>query len=482
MAQTNRKVVTTMRTLKFAASNPQVTCFDNNQISAFIPQRWANAGVALTVENWVAVNSVNQDFKAELQEFGDTVNTRQPATLQAYRKNVDDNVRRQSVIATNIPVKLNQHIHTTFIIKDIEASKAFQDLVKQYLIPGAQALARKADKIVLSQYAQFLQNSVGQLGGLSTSNGVQYIAEARGQLNKNKCPDDGNRRIIWGTDAETLLIQNPTFVQANTAGDGGVTQRTGYLGDKFRFHNYMAQNVPQLLADSSLGSGQINNGNVTKGSKILTVDNFAASEVVAGQWITINGKPYHVTATNNATATQLTLEYGLLANVVNDDAINVYDTANVTANYANEWSKGIVIDNGAGALPTTDLQIGQIVTFGTSNTRYVIIDLTFGATTVEIELDRPLEADLTASTVLNYGPGGGGFNLNFHRDCMTFVNRPLALAPGGLGAQCATATLGGVTMRITFTYDGDAQGTLVTLDMLCGIKVLDLNLGGVILS
>lgn len=468
--------------LHFIFAAPQIVCFDNNEISAFIPQRWANAGVKLTVENFVAAASVNQDFNEMFQDYGDVVNTRQPVTLMAYRKGVDDNVRKQSVRAVNIPIPLNQHIHTSFVIKDSERTKAFQELARIYVVPAAQALARKADKIVLSQYVHFLAYQAGVLGGLTSSNAVQYIAEGRGQLNRNNCPDDGSRQIIWGTDADTTLIQNETFVQAHKSSNGGETQRTGYLGNKFNFHNYMAQNVPQLIGDSTTGTGTMNAGNLGRGATVLTVTGFAASEVIPGNWITIGGRVYHVTATNNATATQLTLEWGLKVAVGTSDPIVVCDTANVTESYAAGWDQEIILDNGSGGQLATDIQIGQMISFGTSTIKYAVIDFTVGATVTRVELDRPLAADLDAATVANLGPTGGGFNMAFHRDCMTLAIRPLASVDPGLGAKCAVMNYGGISVRVTFTYDGDAQGTLCTMDMLCGIKVLDPRLAAVILT
>jgi hypothetical protein len=39
--------------------------------------------------------------------------------------------------------------------------------------------------------------------------------------------------------------------------------------------------------------------------------------------------------------------------------------------------------------------------------------------------------------------------------------------------------MGGLSMRATITYNGEKQGTLVTLDMLLGVAILDTNLGAV---
>jgi hypothetical protein len=50
------------------------------------------------------------------------------------------------------------------------------------------------------------------------------------------------------------------------------------------------------------------------------------------------------------------------------------------------------------------------------------------------------------------------------------------------GARAGIANYNGMSMRVVFTYDGNKQGTLVTLDTLLGVKVLDTNLGAVLLG
>ena len=56
-------------------SIPQVSCFANDN-EAFIPERWAQEGLALLQENMVMANLVHRDFESEVREFGDVVNTR----------------------------------------------------------------------------------------------------------------------------------------------------------------------------------------------------------------------------------------------------------------------------------------------------------------------------------------------------------------------------------------------------------------------
>jgi len=64
---------------------------------------------------------------------------------------------------------------------------------------------------------------------------------------------------------------------------------------------------------------------------------------------------------------------------------------------------------------------------------------------------------------------------------LALVSRPLAAAPRGL-ALSSVASMANVGMRVTITYNGEQQGVLVTVDLLCGIKVLDTDLGAVLIG
>ncbi len=89
-----------------------------NDNSAFVPQLWANEGLAILEETMVLGNLVYRDFDNVIAKYGDVVNTRKPRTFTAYRKTDADSVTIQDATSDNIPVPLDQHIHTSFMIKD----------------------------------------------------------------------------------------------------------------------------------------------------------------------------------------------------------------------------------------------------------------------------------------------------------------------------------------------------------------------------
>lgn len=466
--------------MKYLKGSPFVTAYDNS-LDAFIPQQWAMEGIAILMENMVAANLVHRDFEPLFAKYGDVVNTRKPAEFLGTRKTDADDVTVQDASATNVAVPLDQHVHVSFLIRDGEETKSFKNLVDEYLRPAAIAMARFTDQIVLGQVYQFLQNQAGGLGSLSASNAVQLITNTREVLNKNKAYMD-NRSLILTPTAETQVLQNPTFHQAYLVGDGGTALENASLGRKLGFNTFMAQNMSSVNSTLTTQTGAVNHtGGYAFGATVLTVDVFAVSGPLAGQWVTIaddmsntNPKAYHITAVNASPATQLTLEYGLANTIADDAVITAYPTGlvNMVGGLPAGYAKSIPVDGWTNGGPS----VGQLVTFGTDLDRFTVLQ-TDGST--YMVLDRPLVNALTDEEQVNLGPTGN-FNFAFHRNALTLVIRPLALPRAGVGAISGFANFNGLTMRTVITYDGNAQGHLVTMDYLAGIKVLDTNLGAVL--
>lgn len=452
-----------------------------NDLTPYIAKHWAMESVAVLFENAQMVRTVHTDFNATFAKHGDTVNTRKPRDFEGKRKHKGDNIVTSDAVSDNIPVVLNQHIYESFFLDDEDLTKSFKDLKAEFLDPAAKALARKVDRLLLGQVYQFLHYQAGGLGLMTKTNAVDYLTGVRQVLNQNLVPDDDDLRYLGvGTRADMLLLQNDIFSAADKSGTTEGLIR-GTLGRKFNLGLWMGQNVPSLYADVSLGTGAINSAaGYPVGATVLTVDGFAMGELVvadAGRWITINGRPYHLTAVNADPATQLTLEYGLTAAVADNDVILVYDrgAVNNASGYAAGWTKEIAIDGVSGG----NLQVGQMVTFGTTNHRYAVIK-TNGTTSME--LDRPLEASIADNDTVNFGPSGGDFNFAYHRNAITCALRPLVPVSQGTGALSSTVSFNGIPMRLTISYDDSRQAQKCTLDFLAGVKVLDGKLGAAMLA
>jgi hypothetical protein len=465
--------------LNFKTASPFVNVHANN-IDALIPELWAQESLAILEENMIAANLVHRDFEPTLAKFGDTVHTRRPGEFVANRKTTTDDVTVQDATSTDVQVPLNQHVHVSFLIRDGEESLAFQDLVTTYMAPAMLAQARFIDQVVLGQYPQFLTNRYGTLLGLQSTNVKAAILGVRNLMNVNKAHPEG-RNLIWCPNSETVALSLAEFTQVQNVDDGGVALREAYLGRKFQFQNYMCQNMADVSIGSTTSTGAINNASgYAKGSTVLTVDGITGI-IMTNTWLKIAGddQPLRVTAHTETlgNTTSITVDKGLSAAVVDNAVITFYTPGaiNFASGYASGWSKPLVVDGF-----TVAPKVGQFVTIGTTNTS-VVYTVIGNPTTTSIMLDRPLEAAVSDNDTVNIGPAGS-YNLAFHRNAMTLVVRPLAQPRAGVGALSAVVNHNGLSMRATITYDGTKQGHLVTLDMLCGVKVLDTNLGAVLIG
>lgn len=430
-----------------------------NDNDAFIPEVWAQESLMVLENNMVATNLVHRDFSNQVASFGDVVNTRKPGSFTATRKGNTDDVTDQDASSVNVPVPLDQHLHTTFIIKDGEESKSMKSLVEEYLKPAAISLAEAADQIVLGQVYQFLPNAVGKLG---TSITKDVVIAAREKLNALKCPLQG-RNFLVSPNMEGALLNIQDFVNAEKVGDDGTALREGSVGRKFGFDTYLAQQIPSIIGAATLVSVTASAGAAAGVSTVACTTTTTALTV--GTWVSIDGQPYQIAA--GTTATSLVLATPLRVAILTSAPIVAYAASqiNQVGGYAAGWYKGMTYDT------VTPIKTGQLISSGAG-----IYSAIAGTNGTNLVLDRPIAAAVADNDVLGRGPNGE-FGFSFHRNAIAFVTRPLNTPRAGTGALSSVANYNGLGLRVTITYDGKAQGHRVTLDMLAGVKMLDQSLG-----
>jgi hypothetical protein len=453
--------------------------FDNS-LDAWVPEVWAQESLAILEENMVIGNLIHRDFSSQVQSFGDTVNTRRPNEYTAKRKSANDDVTVQNSTATNVAVVLNQHIHTSFTIKDSEQSLAFKDLVREYLRPAAVSIARKIDRILMGQVYQFLDNASGQLDSLAVANVKRRVLELGQKMDENKAPPE-DRYCVISPATKTSLLELDHFTKANEVGDEGTALRKASIGEILGFNWLMAQNTPSILTAVVVQQADELSADEAAGQTVISVD--AGGGFAVGEYILLEGDlaPYRIIAidTNDLTLNRA-LRYPVLAAASNIDVVTtgLVDLAGHTGvtSYPIGYDKEIKVD-GTG-LP----HVGQLVSFNTAGSpnvalagEYSIVDLTVSGGAYYIELDRPLETAIANNDVVGYGPAGE-YNFAFLRNALAMVIRPLA--PPRVGnVTSGVAEFNNLALRTTMTYEGRGQGTLVTLDVLMGTKVLDVDLG-----
>jgi hypothetical protein len=131
-----------------------------------------------------------------------------------------------------------------------------------------------------------------------------------------------------------------------------------------------------------------------------------------------------------------------------------------------------------------NLQIGQLIAFGTGGSRhtYTIIEVSATtSTTTTVLLDRPLEATVASAAAAFPGPGGAMCPV-MNRNAIALVTRPMDAIAAEEGARSAVANFNGVGIRVVMQYDSSAGGTRVNVDLLAGVSVLDEDLLCVMLA
>lgn len=445
-----------------------------NDNDALIPEVWAQEALMILEANTVAAQLVYRDFENEVAKYGDVVNAHRPGTFVAKRKVDGDDVTVQDASSTNVPVKLDQHIHVSFMIYDGEESKSFKDLVEMYLSPALIAQAQGLDQVVLGQMYEFMDtNSVGKLG---TDPDKACVIAANEVLNTNKCPMTG-RSMIVTPNAEGSLLELGDFTKVNESGSTqGLIDAS--LGKKFNFDFYMSQNAPSIAVGNTIVSVATVNGAHAAGSTLVAITHGGCGAITAGSWITIAGDmtPQMVTATTGgATPSDMTITPGLRSAVLTSAAITIYTpgAVNFGAGYLAGWNKPLVV-NGFAVAP----KVGQLTSFGVTAARYSQMST---PTTTAMLLNRSLDVGVAHTNVVGIGPKGE-YCFGFHKNAIALVTRPLAAPKAGTGALSYVANYKGLSVRVTITYNGTKQGHLVTVDLLAGVKTLDTNLGVVMFA
>jgi hypothetical protein len=335
---------------------------------------------------------------------------------------------------------------------------------------------------------QFLSNAAGHLETVSDTNVKGYILNTREILNRNNAWMSG-RNLLVAPGTETEMLKLDTFTTADKLGDDGTALREASIGRKLGFDIYMCQNVPEMTTAVNTIHADELSADVVKGATTIPVDdgtNFAVGQYIS--FVPDDASAYRITA---IAGNDLTIDRGVrfaLASATCDiveylpNAVDLNGHSGVTA-YPAGYSKRIKIDDPAA---TTAIPIqGQLVSFSSGATlrsgEYRIIRVIVDGSDYYILLDRPLDEAILDNDIVNYGPNGD-YNFAFHRNALSLVSRPLAQPRPGTGALSGVANYNNMSVRVTITYEGRGQGHLVTLDVLAGVKVLDTDLGAVMLG
>ncbi len=471
---------------------PVRICYDNgdgNDNNATKPEFWSHLGLMLLESKSTMANLVHRSFENDVAEAGDVVHTYRPNSFRIRRKKDTGEVEEQDATSERINVPLNQHIYSSFIIKDREWSLNAKDLVALHLPQAVSAIARGIDRAVTGFATQaFIKTPserVGRLGGLSSSNTRQAVIEANEKFDLANVPDE-ERRLLLNPRSRTHFLDSDFLVSADKSGDqANAALRNAFLGELFGFDTFKSNN----MASVTNGSTDTVSGTVTGAlaAEAQTADEavtITGYEVVDGEWVTISGNDqpqYATAATGTTNTTGITLNEAQKYASSAGAEIIVYRSCLANGTYAVDHEDDIIVD---GHTANKGPQVGQLLAIGTGVSRkvYTIVEATaVSATSTSILLDRPLEAELTDNASVFPGPAGV-FNVGFHRDSIALVTRPLVAPRSVLGVDSHVAVSDNMGLRVTMQYDSKKQGTRVTVDVLAGLAMLNDQMGTLILG
>jgi hypothetical protein len=280
------------------------------------------------------------------------------------------------------------------------------------------------------------------------------------------------------------MLKTELFISAEKRGDEGTALREASLGRLLGFDTYMDQNVPAITKSATVDySDGVTDEAEPLGETTMNVT-IAGYAAIPGEyiWFEGEGQPHVVEAsTGTGQTTSLNIVDGLLTAVDSAAVVTLFQACDLAANYATGYSKGLVLENYTATKPPV---AGQLLAFGTGVTRqvYTIIEAYTDGSDYTVYLDRPLAIGVTTGADTAFPGPSGAINLAFHKNALALVTRPLALPNTALGVRSSVGVYNDVAMRVSMQYDLTSQGTQVTLDLLCGVAMLDENLGCVLLG
>ena len=456
-----------MKKLQLILSQALTACFAND-VDALIPELWANEALLRLEKTLVMGNLVHRDYSDEIANFGDVVNTHRPSEFISKRKDNSDSVTVQDVNTTNLAVRLDQHHHVSFLLKDGEEAKSFKDLVEMHLVPAAYAISDGIDQAIFGQAYDFLGNSAGKLG---VDPSGPTITALRTAMTNNKAPM-GGRNLVMSPDVEGVLLNIDNFITADKVGDEGSALREGSLGRKYGFQMFTSHNAPSVSEiGANMVTADVNNvGGYPAGTTTIDYDNGSSAFSIGG-WISVAGDDQPLKIVGDAAGT-LTVSPATKYAIADNAEIKGFEPAliNNLGGYPLLHSKDLIVDGGSTP------QLGQLATLGATN--YGLVN---EVSATNLILNNSLQTAAADNDVLGLGPAGN-YAFGFNRNAIALVTRPLPTPKAGTGAASAVVSDNGLGMRVTITYDGNKQGHLVTFDLLAGVATLDTNLGSLMLG
>ena len=223
----------------------------NSDVSAWIPEIWAQEVLSHLKSNLVLGRLINRDYDNQLAQNGDTINVPLPPSLTAGDKTAGSAVTYTAVSASTTPVVLNKHKYVAFQVDDIAKMQSRPDVIAEYGKSAGIALAEAVESAIFAEYANF-SVSAGT-GGTDLAKSV--LLTARKDLMDAKVPVTDSRFAVISTkDAENLLSDLSTSNAGALFADK-TPLRDGSIGRLYGFDVFESQLAPVVAGSPNVTHG-----------------------------------------------------------------------------------------------------------------------------------------------------------------------------------------------------------------------------------
>lgn len=402
------------------------------------PQVIANRAIAVIRNESALLGRINTSYRAEFNgnaKPGDTINIRQPVQLRARSGPV---ANLQDVNQASIPLVIQPEVGADFTFSDFDLALKIEDFQRDFIEPGAIAVATEIDMRVTGLYRQ-VANSVAPavMGTMPTTQQAaqQLVLDAGVKMSNNSAPKGVSRRTMLVGEATQASFLSALNLGFNHQGLIGEQYKSGEMGTGLGFGWIDSQNVP-VHTVGPLGGTPLVNG---------------AQQGLVNLGATDNPR--------GATTTLVTDGWGAAA-TLRVRAGDVFTIAGVfEVNPVNKQPTGALRQFVAVSDASSD---------GAGNATITISPAIVAGGAYQNVTARP--ADNAALTFMGQPGASYEQNLGFVEDAFTFVTVPLEM-PNGVDMK-ARAEEAGLSMRFLRDFDTINNRRLCRFDVLAGCTAL----------
>ena len=211
-------------------------------LEAWIPTLWARETLRFLRNYLVMGRLVNRDYGDVFSAFGHTVNIPLPPTLAAQSKTKGVPITFTDVTGTTIPVVLDKHIVTAFVVDDVAFSQTNVNVMANYGQASAIAVATEIESYLLQRYV----DAASAVGTPGTAFSRPNLLKARTKLNVAKTPLLENRYVVLSSQDIEGFLGDLSSTNAAAMFQQTSELREGAVGRLYGFDIYESNMAPQV--------------------------------------------------------------------------------------------------------------------------------------------------------------------------------------------------------------------------------------------